>query len=96
MRLESAHPMSAEWHFLIALNEFDGAPRYSTQALRKALALSDHIPVVTVDARDRNSCREALIAVKQWRYAPLMLNGKAEAFVLTVPLSFNLVEPAGE
>ena len=52
--------------FLIAINEFDGAPTYSTQALRKALALSDHIPVVTVDARDRNSCREALIAVTEY------------------------------
>ena len=52
--------------FLIAINEFDGAPRYSIQALRKALALSDHIPVVTVDARDRNSCREALIAVTEY------------------------------
>ena len=52
--------------FLIAINEFDGAPKYSTQALRKALALSDHIPVVTVDARDRNSCREALIAVTEY------------------------------
>ncbi|WP_163738490.1 GTP-binding protein [Mycobacterium gallinarum] len=52
--------------FLIAINEFDGAPRYSTQALRKALALADHIPVVAVDARDRNSCREALIAVTEY------------------------------
>ncbi|MBY0290132.1 MAG: ATP/GTP-binding protein [Mycobacteriaceae bacterium] len=52
--------------FLIAINEFEGAPRYSTQALRKALALSDHIPVVTVDARDRNSCRETLIAVTEY------------------------------
>jgi signal recognition particle receptor subunit beta len=52
--------------FLIAINEFDGGPRYSIQALRKALALSDHIPVVTVDARDRNSCREALIAVTEY------------------------------
>jgi protein TonB len=40
--------------------------------------------------------REALIAVKQWRYAPLMLNGKAESFILTVTLSFNLVEATGE
>lgn len=52
--------------FLIAINEFDGAPRYSTQALRKALKVSDHIPVVTVDARDRHSCREALIAVTEY------------------------------
>ncbi len=40
--------------------------------------------------------REALLAVKQWRYAPLLLNGKAESFILTVTLSFNLTEPTGE
>jgi len=36
--------------------------------------------------------KEALIAVKQWRYAPLLLNGKPEAFILTVTLSFNLID----
>ena len=34
--------------------------------------------------------REALIAVRQWRYSPLVLNGQRERFVLTVMLSFNL------
>jgi TonB family protein len=34
--------------------------------------------------------REALIAVRQWRYTPLVLNGIRERFVLTVTLSFNL------
>jgi len=34
--------------------------------------------------------REAVLAVKQWRYEPLVLNGKPERFVLTVTLSFNL------
>jgi protein TonB len=34
--------------------------------------------------------REAVIAVKQWRYSPLVLNGQRERFVLTVMLSFNL------
>ena len=29
-------------------------------------------------------------AVLQWRYAPLLLNGKAERFILTVTLAFNL------
>ncbi|WP_099037063.1 GTP-binding protein [Mycobacterium neglectum] len=52
--------------FLIAVNEFDGAPRYSAQAVRKALALSDHIPVMSVDARDRNSGRAALIEVTEY------------------------------
>ena len=52
--------------FLIAINEFDGAPSYSTQAVRKALALSDHIPVILVDARDRHSARAALIEVTEY------------------------------
>jgi protein TonB len=34
--------------------------------------------------------REALAAVRQWRYSPLTLNGHRERFVLTVTLSFHL------
>jgi protein TonB len=41
--------------------------------------------------------KEALVAVKQWRYAPLLLNGKPEAFILSVTLSFNIMtQPTGE
>ncbi len=52
--------------FLIAINEFDGAPRHPTHAVRKALALSEHIPVITVDARDRRSATAALIAITEY------------------------------
>jgi protein TonB len=34
--------------------------------------------------------KAATDAVLQWRYAPLLLNGKAERFILTVTLAFNL------
>ena len=34
--------------------------------------------------------REALLAVRQWRYKPLLLNGIRERFILTVTLSFHL------
>jgi protein TonB len=34
--------------------------------------------------------REAILAVRQWRYSPLVLNGQRERFVLTVTLSFSL------
>jgi periplasmic protein TonB len=34
--------------------------------------------------------REALLAVRQWRYKPLLLNGQRERFILTVTLSFHL------
>ncbi len=45
--------------FIIAVNEFDGGARHPAAAIRQALALSDTIPIVTVDARDRNSARDA-------------------------------------
>jgi protein TonB len=34
--------------------------------------------------------REAVLAVRQWRYSPLVLNGQRERFVLTVMLSFSI------
>lgn len=55
--------------FLIAINEFDGAPRHPEAAVRQALALREDIPIVTVDARDRNSARAALIAVAEYALA---------------------------
>jgi protein TonB len=32
----------------------------------------------------------AIDAVKQWRYSPLQLNGRAHPFILTVTVSFTL------
>jgi uncharacterized protein len=52
--------------FLIAVNEFDNAPRHPPQEVRNALALSDGIPIITVDARDRHSSTAALIAVTEY------------------------------
>ena len=34
--------------------------------------------------------KAAVDAVKQWRYSPLQLNGRAEPFILTVTVSFSL------
>ena len=52
--------------FLIAINEFDNAPRHPPHEVRKALALPHHIPIITVDARDRHSSTAALIAVTEY------------------------------
>jgi signal recognition particle receptor subunit beta len=52
--------------FLIAVNVFDGGPSYPPEAVRKALALRDDVPVVDVDARDGHSARAALIAVTEY------------------------------
>jgi signal recognition particle receptor subunit beta len=57
--------------FLIAVNEFEGAPRYPVAAVRKALTLADHIPVIAVDARDQRSARDALIAISEYALSTL-------------------------
>ena len=60
--------------FLIAMNEFDGAPRYPTQEVRRALTLPDSTPVISVDARDRRSATDALIAISEYALAGLSPN----------------------
>lgn len=60
--------------FLVAVNEFDGAPVYPAQSVRKALALGDHVPLISVDARSRQSATAALIAITEYslnRLSPL-------------------------
>jgi len=52
--------------FLIAINEFDRAPRHPAHAVRKALALREDIPIINVDARDRHSTKAALIAITEY------------------------------
>ncbi len=46
---------------LVAVNCFDGAQEYSTDAVRDALDLTDEVPVVLCDARSRDSAKQVLI-----------------------------------
>jgi len=48
--------------FVVAANQFDGAPRYDTEAIREALDLDAHVPVLLCDARLRHSVKDVLIA----------------------------------
>ncbi|MET0898760.1 MAG: ATP/GTP-binding protein [Mycobacterium sp.] len=52
--------------FIVAVNEFDGAQRFAADEVRAALALAERIPVIGVDARDRDSAKHALIAVSEY------------------------------
>jgi signal recognition particle receptor subunit beta len=52
--------------FIVAVNEFDGAPRYPLDEVAAALALPPHVPIVTVDARDRESVKRSLIRVTEY------------------------------
>ncbi|MFE9998508.1 GTP-binding protein [Streptomyces avermitilis] len=49
--------------FVMGVNCFEEAARYPVEAVRGALDLDDHVPVVLCDARDRESVKEVLIDV---------------------------------
>jgi signal recognition particle receptor subunit beta len=49
--------------FVVAVNLFDGELNHNLDDLRWALAIDAAIPLVTFDARDRRSVRDALLAV---------------------------------
>jgi uncharacterized protein len=49
--------------FVLAVNNFDGAPRFHSEAVRVALDLDPEVPVISCDARDRTSCRDALVVL---------------------------------
>ncbi|ACY98878.1 MULTISPECIES: GTP-binding protein [Thermomonospora] len=49
--------------FIVAVNCFEGAYVYSLQEIRDALDVDPHVPVITCDARRRESAKEVLIAL---------------------------------
>jgi signal recognition particle receptor subunit beta len=58
--------------YLVALNCFDGAPRYEPGEVREALAIAAHIPLVVCDARHRDSVRAVLVGVVEHAMATLV------------------------
>lgn len=49
--------------FLVAVNEFDDSPTHTIEELREAMSVSPNVPIITVDARQRDSAKNALIAI---------------------------------
>lgn len=49
--------------FAVAVNEFEGAPRYPLHEIRRALDLEDDVVLTTCDAREETSSIHALIAL---------------------------------
>lgn len=49
--------------FVVAVNRFDGLVAHDLPSIRWALAIDDEIPLVTFDARDKLSVRDALLVV---------------------------------
>jgi uncharacterized protein len=52
--------------FVVAINCFDGAPRYDPEDVRVALDLDAHTPVMLCDARDPGSVKQILITLVEY------------------------------
>ncbi|MFY1674857.1 GTP-binding protein [Plantactinospora sp. WMMB334] len=67
-RLDDCYPAidyfeRARLPFVVAVNAFDGKIAHDLTAIRWALAIGEHVPLVQFDARDRLSVRDALLIV---------------------------------
>jgi signal recognition particle receptor subunit beta len=49
--------------FVVAVNRFDGSVAHDLPSIRWALAIDDGVPLITFDARDKLSVRDALLVV---------------------------------
>jgi signal recognition particle receptor subunit beta len=52
--------------FIVCVNEFEGAQKYAVEEIREALALPADVPIMAVDARDRDSAKSALVRVTEF------------------------------
>jgi uncharacterized protein len=52
--------------FIVAVNQFDDAERFPLDEVAQALALPAGVPIIGVDARDRESAKQALVRVTEY------------------------------
>ena len=60
--------------FIVAVNQFDGLQQYTLDQVKQALALPPEVPIVAIDARDRDSAKAALIRVTEYALEHLTRN----------------------
>ena len=56
---------SRQMPFLVAINQFDGARRFTPDQVREALVLNDNVQIITCDARSSESTKRVLIAASE-------------------------------
>ncbi|MFD6226066.1 ATP/GTP-binding protein [Streptomyces sp. NPDC060232] len=49
--------------YAVAVNHFEGSPSYEPEDVREALSVPPHVPVVIMDARERRTVVESLLAL---------------------------------
>jgi signal recognition particle receptor subunit beta len=52
--------------FIVAVNDFEGGSKYPLHEIAEALALPDDVPLISVDARDRDSAKRALVRITEF------------------------------
>ncbi len=52
--------------FIVAVNQFEGTHSYSLEEVAGALALSSAVPIIGIDARDRESAKRALVRITEY------------------------------
>jgi uncharacterized protein len=52
--------------FVIAVNCFDGAPRFEPDDIRIALSLGSEVPIMLCDARERDSVKKVLVSLVRY------------------------------
>ena len=72
-RLEETFPIldiveNLGLEYAVAVNDFDEAPKRPSDRLREAMDLPGHTPLVTCDARDPTTSRDALITLIRHLY----------------------------
>ena len=63
--------------FVVAVNQFDGAHRYTAAEVRHALELPERVPVVECDARDTRSATTVLITLVSYALSRTRLKAGA-------------------
>ena len=51
--------------FVVAVNRFDGSLFHTADAVREALSIGPHVPVVTTDARQREAVKDTVLSLLQ-------------------------------
>ncbi|WP_433602600.1 GTP-binding protein [Nocardia sp. CA-135953] len=55
-------------HYSVAVNQFEGAKRYSLEEIRDALDLAPDTPLTSLDARQRSTCLRSLITLVEFLF----------------------------
>ena len=63
--------------FIVAVNQFDNAQQYPLEEIRAALAIPEHVPMIEIDARQRESCKRALIRITEYSLEQLTASAAA-------------------